>query len=115
MKTEKKQDNYKWYLSDNLRFRVQQISDNESIVWAIQGKDDLCYCLVIWDFLERCENELRLKIEIDNSWILTGFKIKHGDEKIVIGEIVFFLSEFELMASNTENTIEHEDWYSINK
>ncbi|MCP4132677.1 MAG: hypothetical protein GY754_17055 [bacterium] len=111
MELEKTKDKYSWFKSGNLKFRIKELQHNESILWATYDNYDLCYTLVIWDFLFRCEDELNLSIQIDNSWLLCGYKTTENP-RLLMGEINFFLSEWNVETDKNDNRIDDNQWYS---
>lgn len=113
MKEEKIKGNIKWIAYNNLRFRIEKVNDDSSVIWISDNFVNLCFILVINDFLSKCEDGLNINIEIDFTWNNhRGLIIKNHDTNLIIGEIINFISEWELEGNPNADNFSTEEWYS---
>lgn len=112
MKEEKIQGNIKWIAYNNLRFRIEKVNDDSSVIWVSDNFVNLCFTLVMNDFLSKCEDELNINIEIDLTWNNhRGLIIKNHDINLILGEIINFISEWELEGNPNADNFSTEEWY----
>ena len=112
MHEEKKVDNLRWVSHSNLKFRINKINEETSILWASISGIDLCFTLMLYDFLDRCHESLN--IEIDTSWQgWRGFKVNNSEVEFLIGEIANFVIEWEIEANENGNRLSDDEWYSL--
>ncbi|WP_426370341.1 hypothetical protein [Pseudocolwellia sp. HL-MZ7] len=115
MNIEKSSEGIIWLESNNVKFRVKKGGTNEVTVWASMGGIDLSTTLVIYDFLNRTKDEINLVLEPDNSWVITGFKVKNEPYRLVVGEMLLFINEWDINVSETsiDRKVIDEIWYSV--
>lgn len=113
MKEEKIQGNIKWITYNNLRFRIEKVNDDSSVIWVSDNFVNLCFTLVMNDFLSKCEEGVNINIEIDFTWNNhRGLIIKNHDINLILGEIINFISEWELEGNSNADNFSTEEWYS---
>ncbi|WP_442868688.1 hypothetical protein [Bacillus cereus group sp. BcHK140] len=58
MKEEKIQGNIKWITYNNLRFRIEKVNDDSSVIWVSDNFVNLRFTLVMNDFLSKCNDKI---------------------------------------------------------
>lgn len=110
----KKKDSLRWGSKNNLKFRINKIDKESSVLWASILGVDLCFTLMLYDFLDRVRESINLNIEIDTSWRgWRGFKVKNSEVDILVGEIENFVIEWEIEANENADRLTDGEWYSI--
>ncbi len=114
MNEEKKIDSLRWVSKNNLKFRINKIDEESSVLWASILGVDLCFTLMLYDFLDRVRESLNLNIEIDTSWKgWRGFKVKNSEVDLLMEEIANFVIEWEIEANENADRLSDKEWYSI--
>jgi hypothetical protein len=112
VKEEKRQDGWRWLSTGDLKFRIKE-GGEESTVWASRSFVDLGYSLAMYDFVDRCRDELGLELKIDRTWRgKTGFKVRAKEVAILVGEIVFFVREWTIELDPEDGQVTESEWYS---
>lgn len=113
MKEEKNENGINWIVHDNLKFRIKRINEELSILWISDNFKNLCFNLIINDFLSRCEEELNIFMDIDMTWNRhRGFKIKNCEVNLLLGEIINFIFEWEIEPNENADKFSEQEWYS---
>ncbi len=111
MHEERKLENTRWISHKQLRFRIKSINDF-AVVWVSKHGADLSFSLVLYDFLERCNDDFNLLIETDSSWDKgTGFRVKNNEIDLLVGAIIEFDNHWEIEPDS--NKLSDDEWYSI--
>lgn len=113
MNEEKRVGRFRWLSHDDLKFRIKEVDSNISIIWVSKFGTDICFVLSLYDFSDRCREDMNLSFEYDSSWKQQGFKVKNSDIDILLGEIVRFINEWEIETDATLEKFSDEEWYSI--
>lgn len=112
MHEEKKNDRLRWLSHNDLKFRIRKLDEDISVIWVSKQGADIVFSLMFYDFLDRCSDNLN--IEIDSAWYQwKGFKVKNNEVDFLIGEVISFIEEWGVEASNSENRLSEEEWYSL--
>lgn len=110
MELEQKKENTEWYSLNKIRFRVCLQNQGASIIWVSNEFKDVIFSLITYDFISRCKDELNLDIGIDSSWQNHwGLLVDTNDVRLILGEIVYFLSDWNISPST--ETFTQEEWY----
>ena len=101
---EKQHLNTKWYLDGELKIRQQDFGDGRIGIWVSIQKFNVCFTMIMYDFIEWCE-ELDIDIEVNMSWNNNrGFVIKNKDQLLVISEIKRFIEINNIEPSEDDNS-----------
>lgn len=112
MHDEKKLENTRWISHKKLRFRVKEVDDS-AVVWVLKYNADLSFSLILYDFLERCNDDFNLLIETDSSWSKsTGFKVKINEINLLVGAIIEFDNHWEI-EPDANKKMSNDEWYSV--
>ena len=112
MQCEKELGNFKWYSCEDLKFRIKKINDEISIVWVVKESYDIFITLLMYDFLDYCQNELFLYIEVDSSWpVLNGFLIKSSELEMVMQEMLIYTRKWKIESNENYKRITDDEWY----
>lgn len=85
-----------------------------SIIWATILEVDLCFTLMLYDFLDKFLENFHIDIKIDSSWKgRRGFIVKNGEVDLLLREIANFVSEWEIESNENGDKLPDEEWYSI--
>ncbi|MBO1580117.1 hypothetical protein [Bacillus sp. XF8] len=110
---EKKNQNIRWYVDNNLRIRIQEISDGKAGLWVTLDKRNICFTMIMYDFMDWCEREISINLEVDKSWNNhRGFIIESSDQVIVISEIKRFITEFNIKPNENADQFLDAEWYA---
>lgn len=114
MKNEKKVQNIRWLSHENLNFRINNNNNNTSTLWVSISGVDLCFTLILYDFIERCNENSNIHIEIDTAWNnWRGFKVNSSEVDSLLQEIINFIVEWEIEANENGDILSEERWYAI--
>lgn len=109
---EKQHLNTKWYLDGELKIRQQDFGDGRIGIWVSIQKFNVCFTMIMYDFIEWCE-ELDIDIEVNMSWDNNrGFVIKNKDQLLVISEIKRFIEINNIEPSEDDDRFSDDEWYS---
>ena len=109
---EKQHLNTKWYLDGELKIRQQDFGDGRIGIWVSIQKFNVCFTMIMYDFIEWCE-ELDIDIEVNMSWNNNrGFVIKNKDQLLVISEIKRFIEINNIEPSEDDDRFSDDEWYS---
>jgi hypothetical protein len=116
MDLERKKGNTKWFRKDNLR--IKQINEGEETkVSVILDGYNICFKLMMFDFISHIKEDLLLEVKIIKIWNNQRvFLINTKYALDLIKYIVSFIDEWNIKIS--ENTVSASDiisnelWYS---
>ncbi|MCP4133724.1 MAG: hypothetical protein GY754_22335 [bacterium] len=106
-------DTIRWIDRGDLKFRIKKINDEQSIVWTTKLGFDVNFTIMIYEFFEYCSNEFSIDIRGDNSWSLKGFIIRNDDIALVLGQIGYYVDEWNIEPDEEDERISEEEWYSV--
>lgn len=113
MKEEKKENSICWLKHNSLKFRIKEINKELSIIWVACNFKNLCFSLIMYDFLRRCEEELYINMDVDTTWNgHRGFKVKNSEIDIILEELMQFVMEWEIETNEKADEFSKEEWYS---
>lgn len=115
MNIEKSNKNTKWFKNNGLKIKLKNKGD-ESEVWVTLDKYNICFKLLMFDFMDQLKEELMLDIAVNK--VLGNQRIfivnsKHDVE--LVNYIERFINEWNIKIS--KNTVSNSDiipdeiWY----
>ncbi len=108
----KQENGIEWYNSeDNIKFRVNPSLPGFKCVYVIQDSYDMSLHLMLYDFLDRCEDEAYMNISGDNSWIITGFKVRQEDYEFFLTYVLEFFTVWNIKHDKIGNLVSESEWF----
>lgn len=115
MRIEKSNQNTKWFKKDGLRIKIKNKGDISEI-WITLDKYNICFKLLMFDFIQQLKEEMMLDITADR--VLGNqriFVINSNYDMEIVNYIEIFINEWNIRISkNTDSDadiIPDEIWY----
>lgn len=108
MNLEKVNGNIKWFRKGKLKIKLKDIGE-KSEVWVILDGYNICFKLIMFDFVERIKEDLMLNVSIKRVWNNQRVFIINSDHALeLVNYILEFINEWNIKVS--ENTISDSDF-----
>lgn len=108
MNLEKVNGNIKWFRKGKLKIKLKDVG-KKSEVWVILDGYNICFKLIMFDFVERIKEDLMLNVSIERVWNNQRAFIINSDHALeLINYILEFIYEWNIKVS--ENTISDFDF-----
>jgi hypothetical protein len=116
MHLEKENGNVKWFKLDSIRIRL--CNDEQAFVAVTFDSYNLCFKLMMFDFLERIKEDIQLEVKITKKWNNQRVFVVNPDNALeFISYLSLFISEWKIKP--TEETVSDKDiisdeiWYDL--
>jgi hypothetical protein len=112
MNLEKINGNIKWYRENKLKIKLKDMGE-ESEIWVMLDGYNICFKLIMFDFVERIKEDLMLNVSIKKVWNNQRvFVINSGHALELVNYILEFINEWDIKVST--NTISDSDFIPDN-
>lgn len=115
MDLEKQEGAIKWFKKDNLKIRLKKEGESSVVSVMLDGYN-ICFDLMMYDFIDRIKEALLINIQIKKIWDNRHVIIvDSNDAMILMDYIAEFVDEWNIKIS--ENTVSDADiissklWY----
>lgn len=110
---ERKGKNMQWFVEDNLKIRLKIINEKQVCFWVMKDNKNICFIMIMNDFMDWCEHNLGMQISVDKNWNNhRGFVVDIQDQMIVPNEVQRFVTEFSIEPSGNSENFLYDEWYS---
>lgn len=112
---EKKHNNIQWFKKDKLRIRVQN-EGKQSIISVLLDGYNICFKLMMFDFVDRVKKDLLIDVRIEKLWDRQRvFTTDSKYEMDLINYLETFINEWNIKINTAtvsdSDIISEELWY----
>lgn len=110
---EKKNNGNIWFADNDLKIKLRNINEFEWLFLVSINDKNVCFAMLMRDFINWCANEVGISVTPDRSWSnRRGFKTTETNLEILTQEIKRFVEEYNVTPSEQAEDFLEEEWYS---